>query len=108
MAQGLTRRQATRVLEPLARQTLDRGFRLGPRATAPGSTRARRAQRIARGAQAFSRFPRPYRDAYVALERLRASLAESGGAPKKSPAVAPPRALAAAAGAGKQFGGENS
>jgi predicted short-subunit dehydrogenase-like oxidoreductase (DUF2520 family) len=108
MAQGLTRRQATRVLEPLARQTLDRGFRLGPRPTASGSTRARRARRIARGAQALGRFPRPYRDAYVALERLRVSLAETGGAPKKSPAVVPPRALAAAAGAGKQSGGEKS
>jgi predicted short-subunit dehydrogenase-like oxidoreductase (DUF2520 family) len=108
MAQGLTRRQATRVLEPLARRTLDSGFRLGPRAAASGSTRARRARRIARGAQALSRFPRPYRDAYLALERLRASLAATGGAPKKSPAVVPPRAFAAAVGEKKEFGGENS
>jgi predicted short-subunit dehydrogenase-like oxidoreductase (DUF2520 family) len=108
MAQGLTRRQATRVLEPLARRTLDSGFRVGPRAAASVSTRARRARRIARCAKALSRFPRPYRDAYLALERLRASLAESGGAPKKSPAAVPPRAFAAAVGERKKSEGENS
>ncbi|MGC1187838.1 MAG: DUF2520 domain-containing protein [Candidatus Acidiferrales bacterium] len=83
MAHGFTRRQATRVLEPLARRTLDNVLRLGPQAVASGATHAPRAHRIPRGGAALRRFPRSYRDAYSALERLRNALGDSR-APKKS------------------------
>jgi predicted short-subunit dehydrogenase-like oxidoreductase (DUF2520 family) len=83
MARGFTRRQAMRVLEPLARRTLDSLLRLGPQASPGGSAHTHGAGRAARDARALAEFPRTYHDAYVALWRLRASLGE-GRAPKKS------------------------
>jgi predicted short-subunit dehydrogenase-like oxidoreductase (DUF2520 family) len=77
MAQGFTRRQSTRVLEPLARRTLDNVVRLGPQALASRASGALCIHRIAEGARALRRFPREYRDAYVAFEHLRMSLRES-------------------------------
>ncbi|MGB6431931.1 MAG: DUF2520 domain-containing protein [Candidatus Acidiferrales bacterium] len=100
MAEGLTRRRATRVLDPLARRTLDCVMRLGPHSVGHGPSRARRAQRIALAQRALLRFPRTYREAFVALERLRVSLAETG-APKNSRSRGRARPLAFAAAVGE-------
>jgi predicted short-subunit dehydrogenase-like oxidoreductase (DUF2520 family) len=96
MAQGFTRRQTIRVLEPLARRTLDNLMRLGSKASRGGMNHARSDRDLARDARALARFPQAYRDAYVALWRLGTSLAEAG-APKRSRSRN--RAFAAAAGA---------
>jgi predicted short-subunit dehydrogenase-like oxidoreductase (DUF2520 family) len=108
MEQGFTRRQATHVLEPLARRTLDNVARLGPQAVRGGGTRARAAGAIARDERALVRFPRAYRDAYLALQRLRALLRESSARKKSAKSPAAGIGMAAAAGGGENSGGENS
>jgi predicted short-subunit dehydrogenase-like oxidoreductase (DUF2520 family) len=100
MAQGFTRRRAMLVLAPLARRTLENVSRLGPR-SAPDRTRD------ARDCEALMRFPRSYRDAYVALERLRDSLGELR-APRKLAGRGARHEFQSFAHEKKTLGGENS
>jgi predicted short-subunit dehydrogenase-like oxidoreductase (DUF2520 family) len=107
MAHGFTRRRATRVLEPLAQCSLENMVRLGPQVFSYASPRASSARRIARGTRALRRFPRSYRDAYAALEGLRASLVLSR-APKKSPRRGRTRANQTSVRESKNLGGTKS
>jgi len=74
MAEGFTRRQATRALEPLARQTLDNAKRLGARAAWTGPIHRGDFGTVERHVRAFADFPPEFGDAYKALSRLVASL----------------------------------
>jgi predicted short-subunit dehydrogenase-like oxidoreductase (DUF2520 family) len=74
MAQGFTRRQATRALLPLARQTLDNLERLGPRAAWTGPMARGDYATVERHAEALADFPREFFDAYATVSRLAAAL----------------------------------
>jgi predicted short-subunit dehydrogenase-like oxidoreductase (DUF2520 family) len=72
MAQGFTRRQASRALLPLTRQTLDNFERLGPRAAWTGPMARGDYSTIGSHARALAAFPKEYLDAYGAVSRLSA------------------------------------
>jgi predicted short-subunit dehydrogenase-like oxidoreductase (DUF2520 family) len=72
MAQGFTRRQASRALLPLTRQTLDNFERIGPRAAWTGPIKRGDFSTVQRHMDAFSDFPPEYPEAYKALSRLAA------------------------------------
>jgi predicted short-subunit dehydrogenase-like oxidoreductase (DUF2520 family) len=74
MAQGFTRRQATRALLPLTRQMLDNLERIGPHAAWTGPVIRGDFSTVQRHADALSDFPREYLDAYKALTRLTAAV----------------------------------
>jgi predicted short-subunit dehydrogenase-like oxidoreductase (DUF2520 family) len=74
MAQGFTRREAARALLPLTRQTLDNFERIGPRAAWTGPMSRGDFLTVQRHADALSRFPSEYQEAYKALSRLSASV----------------------------------
>jgi predicted short-subunit dehydrogenase-like oxidoreductase (DUF2520 family) len=74
MAQGFTRRQATRALLPLTRQTLDNLERMGPHAAWTGPVTRGDFSTVQRHADSLSGFPREYLDAYKALTRLTAAV----------------------------------
>jgi len=74
MAQGFTRREAARALLPLTRQTLDNFERIGPRAAWTGPMSRGDFLTVQRHADALSRFPSEYQDAYKALSRLAAAV----------------------------------
>ncbi len=74
MAQGFRRRQATRALLLLARQSLDNLERLGPRASWTGPLSRGDYETIVRHMAALRKFPREYPAAYSALTRLAARL----------------------------------
>lgn len=74
MAQGFTRRQATRALLPLTRQTLDNLERLGPRAAWTGPMARGDYATVEKHAEALADFPRELFDAYVSVSRLSAVL----------------------------------
>jgi predicted short-subunit dehydrogenase-like oxidoreductase (DUF2520 family) len=74
MEQGFTRREATRALLPLTRQTLDNFERVGPRAAWTGPMSRGDFLTVQRHADALSGFPSEYQDAYKALSRLAASV----------------------------------
>ncbi len=70
MSVGFTRRQASRALMNLARQTLDNFERLGPRATWTGPLARGDFGTVEKHLVALRRFPREYRAVYAALTRL--------------------------------------
>lgn len=70
MSQGFKRRQATRALVALTRQTLDNLERIGPRASWTGPLTRGDFPTVQRHLDALSSFPAEYRDAYKALSRL--------------------------------------
>jgi len=70
MDQGFKRRQATRALVALARQTLDNLERIGPRASWTGPLTRGDFQTVQRHVEALSEFPPEYAEAYSALLRL--------------------------------------
>ena len=74
MAQGFTRRQATRALLPLTRQTLDNLERLGPRAAWTGPIARGDFATVERHAEALADFPREFFDAFASVSRLAAVL----------------------------------
>jgi predicted short-subunit dehydrogenase-like oxidoreductase (DUF2520 family) len=74
MAQGFTRRQATRALLPLTRQTLDNLERLGPRAAWTGPIARGDFATVESHAEALADFPRELFDAYASVSRLAAVL----------------------------------
>jgi len=74
MALGFTRRQATRALLGLTRETLDNLERLGPQAAWTGPLSREDLGTVERHVRALRRFPRPYGAAYAALTRLAAAV----------------------------------
>lgn len=70
MAQGFKRRQATRALVALTRQTLDNLERVGPRASWTGPLTRGDFPTVQRHVNALSEFPPEYAEAYMALSRL--------------------------------------
>jgi predicted short-subunit dehydrogenase-like oxidoreductase (DUF2520 family) len=74
MAQGFKRRQATRALVALARQTLDNLERIGPRASWTGPLARADFPTVQRHVDALSEFPPEYAEAYKALSRLTATV----------------------------------
>lgn len=74
MAQGFKRRQATRALVALARQTLDNLERIGPRASWTGPLTRADFPTVQRHVDALSEFPPEYAEAYKALSRLTATV----------------------------------
>jgi predicted short-subunit dehydrogenase-like oxidoreductase (DUF2520 family) len=70
MAQGFKRRQATRALVALTRQTLDNLERVGPRASWTGPLTRGDFATVRQHVDALSEFPAEYADAYRALSRL--------------------------------------
>ncbi len=74
MAQGFKRRQATRALAALARQTLDNLERIGPRASWTGPLTRGDFATVRRHVDALSEFPPEYAEAYKALSRLTAAV----------------------------------
>ena len=70
MAQGFKRRQATRALTGLTRQTLDNLERMGPRASWTGPLTRGDFPTVLRHVNALSNYPAEYLDAYKALSRL--------------------------------------
>ena len=74
MRAGFTRRQASRALMNLARQTLDNFERLGPRAAWTGPLARGDFGTVTKHMAALRRFPREYRAVYVALTRLATQL----------------------------------
>ena len=74
MAQGFTRRQATRALLPLTRQTLDNLERLGPRAAWTGPMARGDYATVERHTEALADFSRGFFDAYASVSRLAAVL----------------------------------
>jgi len=81
MSQGFKRRQASRAMLALTRQTLDNFERIGPRAAWTGPMARGDFATVERHVEALSGFPREYLDAYGALSRLTAVvLSEDSGA----------------------------
>jgi predicted short-subunit dehydrogenase-like oxidoreductase (DUF2520 family) len=74
MTQGFTRRQATRALVPLTRQTLENLECIGPRAAWTGPLTRDDFSTVERHLSALSNFPSEYLDAYEALSRLTVSV----------------------------------
>jgi predicted short-subunit dehydrogenase-like oxidoreductase (DUF2520 family) len=74
MAQGFKRRQATRALVALARQTLDNLERVGPRASWTGPLTRGDFPTVQRHVDALSEYPPEYAEAYRALSRLTAAV----------------------------------
>jgi predicted short-subunit dehydrogenase-like oxidoreductase (DUF2520 family) len=74
MSQGFTRRQATRALLPLTRQTLDNLERMGPHPAWTGPLTRGDFSTVQRHVDGLSGFPREYLDAYIALTRLIAAV----------------------------------
>ncbi len=74
MSQGFKRRQATRALLTLTRQTLDNLERIGPRAAWTGPLTRGDFTTVKRHVDALSDFPPEYLDAYKALSRLTAAV----------------------------------
>jgi predicted short-subunit dehydrogenase-like oxidoreductase (DUF2520 family) len=74
MGQGFTRRQASRALLPLTRQTLDNFERIGPRGAWTGPMTRGDFSTVQRHVDALSGFPPEYQDAYKALSRLAAAV----------------------------------
>jgi predicted short-subunit dehydrogenase-like oxidoreductase (DUF2520 family) len=74
MAQGFKRKQATRALLALTRQTLDNLERIGPRAAWTGPMTRGDFSTVLRHLDALSDFPPEYLDAYKALSRLTAAV----------------------------------
>jgi len=74
MAQGFTRRQATRALLPLTRQTLDNLEGIGPHAAWTGPMSRGDFPTVRRHADALSGYPPEYLDAYKAMARLAAAV----------------------------------
>lgn len=70
MSVGFARRQASRALMNLARQTLDNFERLGPRAAWTGPLARGDFGTVEKHMAALRRFPREYRAVYAALTRL--------------------------------------
>ncbi len=70
MDQGFKRRQATRALTALTRQTLDNLERMGPRASWTGPLTRGDFPTVSRHLDALSDYPAEYQDAYKALSRL--------------------------------------
>jgi predicted short-subunit dehydrogenase-like oxidoreductase (DUF2520 family) len=70
MRAGFTRRQATRALMNLARQTLDNIARHGPRAAWTGPVPRGDFATVAKHVAVLRGFPREYRAAYAALTLL--------------------------------------
>jgi predicted short-subunit dehydrogenase-like oxidoreductase (DUF2520 family) len=70
MAQGFKRKQATRALLALTRQTLDNLERFGPRAAWTGPLTRGDLATVERHVEALSGFPPEYLDAYKAGSRL--------------------------------------
>ena len=103
MAEGFTRRQAVRALEPLARQTLENAKRLGPRAACTGPISRGDFGTVELHVRALGGFPREFGAAYVALSRLAASLLS---AEPRATLRSVERALAAAGGGNSEPQGE--
>ena len=81
MAQGFKRKQATRALLALTRQTLENLERIGPRAAWTGPMTRGDLTTVQRHIHALSDFPPEYLDAYKAVSRLTASvLSDDSGA----------------------------
>jgi predicted short-subunit dehydrogenase-like oxidoreductase (DUF2520 family) len=74
MAQGFSRRQASRALLPMTRQMLDNFERLGPRAAWTGPMARGDYATVERHAGALTAFPKEYLLAYAAVSRLSAVL----------------------------------
>ena len=74
MAEGFTRRQAFRALEPLARQTLENAKRVGPRLAWTGPISRGDFGTVKRQARALGAFPPEYGSAFEALSLLAASM----------------------------------
>jgi predicted short-subunit dehydrogenase-like oxidoreductase (DUF2520 family) len=74
MTQGFKRKQASRALLRLARQTLDNYERIGPRAAWTGPMSRGDFLTVQRHADALCGFPPEYQEAYKALSRLAASV----------------------------------
>jgi predicted short-subunit dehydrogenase-like oxidoreductase (DUF2520 family) len=74
MAQGFKRKQATRALLGLTRQTLDNLEGIGPRASWTGALTRGDLSTVQRHVDALSRFPAEYQDAYKANSRLTAAV----------------------------------
>lgn len=72
MAQGFTRRQASRALLSLARQTLDNFERLGPRKAWTGPVARGDYSTVSRHVQSLAAFSREYLETYSAVSRLSA------------------------------------
>jgi predicted short-subunit dehydrogenase-like oxidoreductase (DUF2520 family) len=103
MAEGFTRRQAVRALEPLARQTVENAKRLGPRAAWTGPISRGDFGTVELHVRALDEFPREFGAAYVALSRLVASLLS---AEPRATLRSVERALAAAGGDKSELPGE--
>lgn len=80
MSVGFTRRQASRALLRMARQTLDNFERLGPRATWTGPLARGDFGTVKKHVAALRRFPREFGEVYSALMRLAAWLLAARGA----------------------------
>jgi predicted short-subunit dehydrogenase-like oxidoreductase (DUF2520 family) len=74
MAQGFTRRQATRALLPMTRQTLDNLERVGPRGAWTGPMTRGDFSTVLRHVDALAEFPPEYLEVYEALSRLSAAV----------------------------------
>ena len=74
MTQGFTRRQATRALLPMTRQTLDNLECIGPRASWTGPLTRDDFSTVGRHVDALADFPPEYLEAYEALSRLTVSV----------------------------------
>jgi predicted short-subunit dehydrogenase-like oxidoreductase (DUF2520 family) len=80
MSQGFKRRQATRALLALTRQTLDNLERTGPRAAWTGPMTRGDFTTVQRHVAALAEFPQEFLEAYTALARLTATvLADNPG-----------------------------
>jgi predicted short-subunit dehydrogenase-like oxidoreductase (DUF2520 family) len=85
MTQGFTRRQATRALLPLTRQTLDNFERVGSHAAWTGPLARGDFSTLQKHMEALSEFQPEYLGAYEVLSRLAVRLLDpkSGAAPKQ-------------------------
>ncbi|MGH9794226.1 MAG: Rossmann-like and DUF2520 domain-containing protein [Candidatus Acidiferrales bacterium] len=74
MDAGLTRRQSTQALASMAHQTIANWQRLGPHQAWTGPVPRGDFATVAKHMAALRRFPREYRQAYIALTRLAARM----------------------------------
>lgn len=80
IALGFTRKEASRALLPLTRQTLENFERLGPTAAWTGPLARRDFATAKKHAAALRKFPREYRNAYESLSRLALLVLRKGSA----------------------------